>query len=50
MKSIFAILLTVFFCSGFLSPTVMAKPDKVGGVNVPFGRIPQKIKDNRYPR
>jgi ribonuclease Z len=28
----------------------VAKPDKVDGINVPSGRIPQKIKDNRYPR
>jgi len=32
-------------------PTLsVAKPDKVDGINVPSGRIPQKIKDNRYPR
>jgi ribonuclease Z len=28
----------------------LAKPDKVDGFNVPSGRIPQEIKDNRYPR
>lgn len=28
----------------------LAKPDKVEGVNVPSGRIPQEIKDNKYPR
>ena len=33
-----------------LSTTVQAKPDNVDGVNVPFGRIPQEIKDNKYPR
>ena len=27
-----------------------AKPDEVDGVNVPFGRIPQAIENNRYPR
>jgi hypothetical protein len=27
-----------------------SKPDKVGGENVPEGRIPQEIKNNRYPR
>jgi ribonuclease Z len=27
-----------------------AKPDKVEGLNVPFGRVPQEIKDNHYPR
>ena len=25
----------------------VAKPDKVDGINVPSGRIPQKIKDNK---
>ncbi len=28
----------------------VAKPDQVDGVSVPFGRIPQVIQDNRYPR
>ena len=28
----------------------VAKPDKVDGFNVPEGRIPQEIRDNRYPR
>ena len=32
------------------APSSVAKPDKVDGLNVPFGRIPQEIKDNRYPR
>ncbi len=27
-----------------------SKPDKVDGENVPEGRIPQEIKNNRYPR
>ncbi len=30
--------------------TSWAKPDQVDGVNVPFGRLPQEIKNNRYPR
>jgi len=30
-------------------PSVWAKPDKVDGENVPFGRLPQEIKNNRYP-
>ena len=50
MKIIFARLLAIVFCLGLLSTTAPAKPDKVDGVNVPFGRIPQEIKDNRYPR
>ena len=33
-----------------LSSKGLAKPDSVEGVNVPEGRIPQKIHDNRYPR
>ena len=32
------------------SQNSFAKPDKVEGVNVPSGRIPQEIKNNRYPR
>ena len=30
--------------------SAFAKPDKVDGVNVPGGRIPQEIKNNKYPR
>ena len=33
-----------------LNGTALAKPDNVDGINVPQGRIPQVIKDNRYPR
>ncbi len=29
---------------------VEAKPEKVDGLNVPEGRVPQVITDNRYPR
>jgi ribonuclease Z len=50
MKSIFVGLLMVVFCAGLLTTTALAKPDKVDGVNVPYGRIPQEIRDNRYPR
>ncbi len=51
MKSIFvAIQLTVVVCSSLLIATALAKPDKVDGVNVPSGRIPQEIKNNKYPR
>lgn len=50
MKSIFVGLLIVVFCSSLLSTAALAKPDKVDGNNVPFGRVPQEIKDNRYPR
>jgi ribonuclease Z len=50
MKSTFVRLLLIVLSSSLLSTPVLAKPDKVGGVNVPFGRIPQEIKDNRYPR
>ncbi len=43
------------FISGVISlclftAIVIAKPDKVDGINVPSGRIPQEIKDNKYPR
>lgn len=50
MKNYIAALLIVLFCSIFSGTSALAKPDKVDGVNVPFGRIPQEIKDNRYPR
>ena len=43
-------LLTVIFCSSVLSVTAQAKPDKIDGNNYPGGRIPQEIKDNKYPR
>ena len=50
MKSIFVIPLIVSVCSGFLSTSAMAKPDKIDGNNYPGGRITQEIKDNKYPR
>ena len=50
MKTIFKILLVSICCGVLLSMTALAKPDKVDGTNVPFGRLPQEIKDNRYPR
>ncbi len=37
-------------CLASATGTTWAKPDKVDGLNVPSGRIPQEIKDNRYPR
>ena len=45
-----AALLLGVVCSGLLIDTALAKPDKVDGVNVPSGRIPQEIKNNKYPR
>jgi hypothetical protein len=50
MKNRLALLIVMAFCSSFMSVSVQAKPDKVDGVNVPSGRIPQEIKDNKYPR
>jgi ribonuclease Z len=50
MKTNLLKLFTVIFCSSVLSATAQAKPDNVDGVNVPSGRIPQEIKDNKYPR
>ena len=41
--------LVVVALFGF-SDMAFSKPDKVDGMNVPSGRIPQEIKDNRYPR
>ena len=50
MKYIYSIVLAAFCMSIYLISTALAKPDKVDGVNVPSGRIPQEIIDNRYPR
>ena len=50
MKKMIVTLIAVMFCSIFFSITVTAKPDKVDGINVPSGRIPQEIKNNKYPR
>ena len=41
---------TVAIIAAFTGSMALAKPDKVDGVNVPGGRIPQTIKDNKYPR
>ncbi len=50
MKYIYSIVLAAICMSIYLIGTAWAKPDKVDGVNVPSGRIPQEIKDNKYPR
>ncbi|MBW2422748.1 MAG: MBL fold metallo-hydrolase, partial [Deltaproteobacteria bacterium] len=50
MKQLCAAIIAVSIASALLSTFAAAKPDKVGGVNVPFGRIPQEIENNRYPR
>ncbi len=50
MKYIYAIVLAAICLSIYLIGTAWAKPDKVDGVNVAFGRIPQEIIDNKYPR
>jgi ribonuclease Z len=50
MNKLIVTIIAVMFCTAFFSISVTAKPDKVDGVNVPSGRIPQEIKNNRYPR
>ena len=50
MKNRLLFLLTPVALLGIASGLALAKPDKVDGVNVPQGRMPQEIKDNRYPR
>ncbi len=50
MKNTGMNLLIAIFCSSLIATPVIAKPDKVGGEYVPSGRIPQKIKNNKYPR
>jgi len=49
MKNFFSIIMATVFTLGPIG-IVSAKPDNVDGVNVPEGRIPQEIKNNRYPR
>jgi ribonuclease Z len=34
---------------GMSVPQVIAKPDTIDGVNYPSGRVPQEIKNNKYP-
>ena len=52
MRSLNVAIITV--CCGLLvlllAPPAGAKPDKVDGVNVPSGRVPQEIVNGRYPR
>ena len=50
MRNPLLYLLTPVAVFAVASGSAIAKPDKVDGVNVPQGRIPQEIKDNRYPR
>ena len=49
MKSILSFLVASFLIC-MPGGIVLAKPDNVDGINVPEGRIPQEIKNNRYPR
>ena len=49
MKHTLSILILALVFS-FQIGTAFAKPDNVDGMNVPQGRIPQEIKDNKYPR
>ena len=43
-------LLTAVFMLISSPSLLFAKPDTVGGENVPSGLIPQEIKNNKYPR
>ncbi len=44
------VLVTVVVALILSKSETWAKPDKVAGFNVASGRIPQEIKNNRYPR
>ena len=44
------IIVAAVAVSALVGSMAFAKPDQVDGFNVPEGRIPQEIKDNRYPR
>ncbi len=50
MKSLILVIATVFAFGAMFSSNSFAKPDTVDGFNVPAGRLPQEIVDNRYPR
>jgi len=50
MRSVLIATATAFAFSAILGGTAIAKPDTVDGFNVPSGRIPQEIKEDRYPR
>lgn len=50
MKNALRIILSVLLGLLLSGGIALAKPDKVAGENVPSGRIPQKIKNNKYPR
>ena len=50
MKYSITAFLTTILCSLLAGSIALAKPDKVDGINVPSGRIPQEIIDNKYPR
>jgi ribonuclease Z len=50
MKVIWSLLASLVIGVALFAEIVSAKPDKVDGLDVPFGRIPQEIKDNKYPR
>ena len=40
-------LIIAVLVSALAATAVLGKPDKVDGLNVPEGRIPQEIQDNR---
>ncbi len=51
MNRIYMRFFIVIVCSLFIAPALLfAKPDKIDGENYPSGRIPQEIKENKYPR
>jgi ribonuclease Z len=50
MRNSIILIVTLVAGSVLFGSMAWAKPDKVDGINVPGGRIPQEIKDNRYPR
>ena len=50
MKELVSAVATILISAVIFSTTGFSKPDKVDGFNVPSGRLPQDIVDNRYPR
>jgi ribonuclease Z len=47
LRLCYIVILSIAF---FLSAPLSAKPDKIDGKNYPSGRIPQEIKNGKYPR
>ncbi|WIY25052.1 guanitoxin biosynthesis MBL fold metallo-hydrolase GntH [Parasedimentitalea psychrophila] len=50
MRAYISVLLSAVLWAALPASVAFSKPDNVDGTNVPEGRIPQDILDNKYPR